>query len=120
MSRAEPAVANPAPGVAAPIFAALGDPTRLSLLLRLSDGESRSISSLSADGRITRQALTKHLKVLECAGLVRSERAGRETRFAFRPEPVAAARSYLDAVGAQWEASLGRLKQFVEADDRRS
>jgi DNA-binding transcriptional ArsR family regulator len=103
----------------APVFAALGDPTRLQLLARLSDGESRSISALSGDSRLTRQALTKHLKVLEGAGLVTSERIGRETRFAFRPERVEAARDYLDAVAAQWEAALGRLKRFVEAGDGR-
>jgi DNA-binding transcriptional ArsR family regulator len=99
---------------AAPVFAALGDPTRLQLLAELSGGESRSISALVGDRPLTRQALTKHLKVLESAGLVTSERVGRETRFAYRPEPVAAAQGYLAAVAAQWDAALGRLKGFVE------
>jgi len=98
----------------APIFAALGDRTRLSLLSRLSDGRPRSISKLSADARMTRQAVTKHLHVLESAGLVRSIRVGRESRFAYRPEPVLDARSYLDQVSAQWDDALGRLKRFVE------
>jgi DNA-binding transcriptional ArsR family regulator len=106
-----PSVHTPGP---APVFAALGDPTRLSLLMRLSDGESRSISSLSADSRLTRQAVTKHLHVLEGAGLVRSLRVGRESRFAYRPEPLAQALSYLDTVSAQWDAALGRLRTFVE------
>jgi DNA-binding transcriptional ArsR family regulator len=110
MSGVEPAAA----GFAAPIFAALGDPTRLSLLMRLSDGETRSISTLSADTALTRQAVTKHLHVLEGAGLVRSLRVGRESRFAYRPEPIAEAMSYLDQVSAQWDAALGRLKAFVE------
>ena len=99
----------------APVFAALGDPTRLALLMKLSDGAARSIAALSADSRLTRQAVTKHLHVLEHAGLVRSLKVGRESRFAYRPEPVAEARAYLDTVSAQWDAALGRLKAFVEA-----
>ena len=87
----------------APVFAALGDRTRLALLNRLSDGQTRSIAKLSADTSLTRQAVTKHLHVLENAGLVRSVRIGRESRFAYRPEPVAEARSYLESVSAQWD-----------------
>lgn len=95
-------------------FAALGDPTRLSLLGRLSGGQAQSIAKLSTDTRLTRQAITKHLHVLEVAGLVSSLRVGRETQFAYRPEPVEAARSYLDEVSAQWDAAFARLKAFVE------
>ncbi len=98
----------------APIFAALGDPTRLSLLRTLSDGRTRSIVALAADSRLTRQAVTKHLQVLERAGLVSSTRRGRESRFAFEPDPVVAARSYLDQVSAQWDDALSRLRAFVE------
>ena len=105
---------GPAPVAAAPIFAALGDPTRLSLLTRLSDGRSRSIAKLSADTDITRQAVTKHLQVLQKAGLVSSSKVGRESRFAYRHEPVAAARSYLETVSAQWDDALARLRAFVE------
>ncbi len=106
---AEAAGANPAP-----VFAALGDRTRLSLLMKLSDGQARSIAKLSADTRLTRQAVTKHLHVLESAGLVRSVRAGRESRFAYRPEPIAEARWYLDTVSAQWDDALARLRSLVE------
>lgn len=104
------------PGAAdpAPIFAALGDPTRLALLARLSDGQLRSISVLAADTDLTRQAVTKHLHVLEQAGLVRSRRIGRESRFGFRPEPLAEARAYLDRVSEQWDDALARLRAFVE------
>ncbi len=104
------------PGAESPasVFAALGDATRLSLLMTLSDGEARSIAALSTDTRLTRQAVTKHLHVLEKAGLVSSARIGRESRFAYRPEPVAAARSYLDTVSAQWDDALGRLQSFLE------
>ncbi|KQX18509.1 MULTISPECIES: ArsR/SmtB family transcription factor [unclassified Sphingomonas] len=98
----------------APIFAALGDRTRLSLLMRLSDGRTRSITMLAADGSLTRQAVTKHLRVLQEAGLVENIRHGRESRFACRPESLEVARAYLDRVAAQWDDALQRLKMFVE------
>jgi DNA-binding transcriptional ArsR family regulator len=99
---------------AAAVFAALGDRTRLALLAQLSHGEARSIAALSADTRLTRQAVTKHLHVLERAGLVSNIRVGRESRFAYRPGPVADAKAYLDAVSEQWDAALARLQAFVE------
>ncbi|MDR3506776.1 MAG: metalloregulator ArsR/SmtB family transcription factor [Caulobacteraceae bacterium] len=99
---------------AAAVFGALGDPTRLGLLAKLSDGQARSIVALSADGRVTRQAITKHLEVLEQAGLVSRARVGRESRYSFRPEPVAQARAYLDQVSAQWDEALERLRALVE------
>lgn len=107
---------NPSPALAdpAPVFAALGDRTRLSLLARLSDGQTRSIAALSADTTLTRQAVTKHLHVLQDAGLVASVRVGRESRFVFRPEPIEDARSYLEMVAGQWGDALSRLKTFVE------
>lgn len=98
----------------APIFAALGDPTRLALFIRLADGQGRSIATLSADAAITRQAVTRHLRVLEAAGLVASLRLGRETRFTFRPEPIAWMRGYLDDVSRQWNDAPGRLKGILE------
>ncbi|GGC88469.1 ArsR/SmtB family transcription factor [Chelatococcus reniformis] len=101
-------------GNPAPVFAALSDPTRLALLLKLSDGRARSIATLSADTHLTRQAVTKHLHVLEKAGLVGSVRVGRESRFACQPEPIATARSYLDTVSRQWDDALGRLQALVE------
>jgi DNA-binding transcriptional ArsR family regulator len=97
------------------VFAALGDRTRLSLLMKLSGGQTLSIAKLSADTKLTRQAITKHLHVLENAGLVNSVRVGRESQFALRPEPIVEARSYLDAVSAQWDDALGRLRSLVES-----
>jgi DNA-binding transcriptional ArsR family regulator len=97
-----------------PIFAALGDRTRLSLVIRLSDGQSRSIATLAADTRLTRQAVTKHLRVLEDAGLVGSVRVGRESRFAYRPDAVEEAQSFLETISSQWDEALGRLLAFVE------
>ena len=96
------------------VFAALADPTRLSLLIRLSDGRTASISTLAADTRLTRQAVTKHLHVLEDAGLVASAREGRESRYAYRPEGVSEARAFLESVSRSWDEALGRLKAFVE------
>ncbi|MDB5450139.1 MAG: transcriptional regulator [Phenylobacterium sp.] len=111
MSNASAAVRDDGP---APVFAALGDPTRLSLLRRLSDGQAQSIARLSAETSLTRQAVTKHLHVLQNAGLVSSLRVGRESRFAYRPEPIAEARSYLETVSAQWDDALSRLRALVE------
>ncbi|MEZ2127272.1 MULTISPECIES: ArsR/SmtB family transcription factor [unclassified Sinorhizobium] len=98
----------------APLFAALGDRTRLSLLRKLSDGQVLSIAGLSADTNLTRQAITKHLHVLENAGLVKSSRVGRESHFAFRPDAISEAKAYLDSVSRQWDDALSRLRSFVE------
>jgi DNA-binding transcriptional ArsR family regulator len=98
----------------ASVFAALGDKTRLSLIGKLSDGPPQSISRLAKGSTLTRQAITKHLRVLEGAGVVRSVRVGRESRFEFRPEPLKELQSYLDRVSDQWEHALARLKSFVE------
>jgi DNA-binding transcriptional ArsR family regulator len=101
-------------GRPAMIFAALGDETRLSLIEKLADGLPRSISRLTEGSPLTRQAITKHLRVLEDAGVVRSVRSGRESHFEFSAAPIEELRSYLDRVSAQWDAALGRLKSFVE------
>ena len=98
----------------AAVFAALGDPTRLSVLARLSHGEPQSISRLTQGTKLSRQAVTKHLLVLEDAGVVRSLRAGRENLFALAPEPIEDVRRYLDGVSKQWDDALTRLKAFVE------
>ena len=92
----------------------MGDETRLSLVGRLCEGVPRSISQLSEDSPITRQAITKHLRTLEGVGLVRSLRQGRETLFEFIPGPLVAMREYLDLVSKQWDGTLSRLKVFVE------
>jgi DNA-binding transcriptional ArsR family regulator len=113
MSKPRLAPADPGP---ARVFAALGDRTRLRLLARLSDGRSRSIAALSQDSELTRQAVTKHLRVLEAAGLVTSVRTGRESRFQSSPEPLSEARAWLDRVSAQRLVPLGRLRELVEED----
>ena len=104
--------------VQAPIFAALGDETRLSLIGRLSAGKPCSITELSEESSLTRQAITKHLRVLEDAALVASERRGRELLFRFVPARIQEAKTYLEQVSAQWDQTLDRLKTFVETDWR--
>ena len=105
------------PGHAA-VFAALGDETRLALVARLSDGRPASISQLTeaqpGGSKLTRQAITKHLRVLERARLVHGVRAGRESLFELDPKPMRELREYLDLVSEQWDRALARLKSFVE------
>ena len=98
----------------AAVFAALGDETRLSLIAALSAGQPRSIAQLAGGAKITRQAITKHLRVLEEAGIVRCARAGRESRFQLDPAPLTELREYLERVSAQWDQVLSRLRTFVE------
>ncbi len=97
-----------------PFSAALGDETRLSLVTKLSSGQPHSISQLTEGSRLTRQAITKHLRVLEGAGIVHGVRRGRESLFKFDPEPIKEVKEYLDLVSAQWDQALARLKSFVE------
>src|SRR4051794_9532893 len=85
------------------IFAALGDETRLALTRRLAGGGAQSISSLAGKTTLTRQAVSKHLRVLEEAGVVTSLKAGRETKFALRRDGISSARGYLDTVAQQWD-----------------
>lgn len=99
----------------APVFAALGDTTRLQLVQRLCDGQYYSISQLCAGTALSRQGITKHLLVLERAGIVKSARRGRETHFAFAPGAILPVQSYLDYVSTQWDLALARLQEFVEA-----
>ena len=98
----------------ASVFAALGDQTRLQLLSKLTRGEPRSISALTHGTRLTRQAITKHLRVLEGVGIVHCVRAGRESLFQLDPQPIEEARDYQDFVSEQWDQALSRLKAFVE------
>jgi DNA-binding transcriptional ArsR family regulator len=100
----------------APIFAALGDETRLAIITALTSGDSRSIVELTEGTKVTRQAVTKHLRVLENARLVRSRRVGRSTLFELDPAPMREVREYVDVVSRHWDAALTRLKAFVEDD----
>ncbi|MEO9469776.1 metalloregulator ArsR/SmtB family transcription factor [Parasphingorhabdus sp.] len=96
------------------VFAALGDPTRLKIISRLSDGEARPIGKLTAMTAISRQGVTKHLKMLEHAGLVINHRVGRESRFSLNPDGFRHAQSYLQTIERQWDNALDRLRLHIE------
>ena len=98
----------------APVFAALGDETRLALVTKLSGGSRFSIARLTEGSALTRQAITKHLRVLQDAGLVRGTRQGRESLFELEPKPLDEARRALEGIARQWDDALARLKSFVE------
>ena len=98
----------------APLFAALGDKTRLRLVSRLCDHGPLSITRLTMGSKVTRQAITKHLRVMEDAGLLRSTRHGRESVWQLDLQRLQEARHYLDLISKQWDDALGRLRAFVE------
>src|SRR5262245_23107684 len=98
----------------APVFAGLGGETRLALVSRLSRRDPCSIAELTEGTRLTRQAITKHLRVLTNARIVRSVKSGRENLFELDPAPLRAVRDYADVVSTQWDSAIGRLKAFVE------
>ena len=96
------------------MFAALGDETRLGLVSRLCDEGPMSIAKLSDGFDITRQAITKHLRVMEEAGVVCSTQQGRESIWQLEQTRLAEARRHLQKISADWNDALGRLKSFVE------
>ncbi len=96
------------------MFAALGDETRLSLLAKLGGGSPLSITNLTEGTAMTRQAVTKHLRVLQDAGLVSAVRRGRESRFKLQARPLADAQRALENISQQWDEALARLKGFAE------
>lgn len=102
------------PKVPASVFSALGDSTRLALVARLSGQGPMSITRLTSGSQITRQAISKHLRVMERSGLVRSSRYGRERRWRLNEQRLADARLYLAQISRQWNAALNRLRAFVE------
>jgi DNA-binding transcriptional ArsR family regulator len=98
----------------APVFAALGDETRLRLVARLCDQGPLSITNLVAGSKVTRQAISKHLRVMERAGLVHESRRGRESIWELEKKRLEIARGYLERISKQWDGALDRLRQFVE------
>jgi DNA-binding transcriptional ArsR family regulator len=103
---------------AADVFFALGDGTRLSVLAGLGAG-ARSATALSEGARVTRQAIAKHLRVLEGAGLVRHEKRGREVLYSLEVRRLEEARAFLDAISADWDRAIERLRDLVEEPRRR-
>ena len=100
----------------APVFAALGDETRLRLVARLCDGGPQSISKLTEGAEVTRQAITKHLHVLEEAGLVRGARDGRERVWELETRRLEEAKKALDRISKRWDDAIERLRAFVEEE----
>jgi DNA-binding transcriptional ArsR family regulator len=99
---------------AAPVFAALGDDTRLHIVARLCGDGPLSIVQLADGASVSRQAVTKHLNALEDAGLARSSRVGRERIWELQTKRLSQARQYLDQISQEWDAAIVRLRAFVE------
>lgn len=99
---------------AAPLFDALGDPNRLRIVVRLCDGGPSSTSQVSQAVPVTRQAATKHLELLQAAGLVSSSRRGRERIWTLQTRPLAQASDYLNQLSRRWDAAINRLRAYVE------
>lgn len=107
-------------GTAAPIFAALGDDTRLKLVLRLSTRGPQSITHLSEGADVSRQAITKHLHLLAEAGLVHGKREGREQIWEIQPKRLSDAQRYLELISNRWDDAIERLRVMVEEGPQRS
>ena len=116
MSRSKSAAALQLPD-AVPLFAALGDATRLRLLGRLSAAGPLSITRLSEGSGVTRQAITRHLYALGDVGLVRHVRRGRERVWDLNSKRLDFAKRYLDQIAAQWDDAAERLRAFVETQE---
>lgn len=97
-----------------PVFTALGHEARLEIVSRLSREGPLSISRLTDGTRLTRQAVTKHLRVLARAGLIGDQRRGRERIWRIRGRKLDEVRRCLDQISAQWDDALGRLQALVE------
>lgn len=101
---------------AAPLFAALGDETRLGIVARLCRDGPQSIACLSDGAAVTRQAVTKHLHALAVGGLVHSRRVGRERIWQIETKRLRDVRRLLDQISTQWDGALERLRASVESD----
>jgi len=100
----------------AALFSALGDQTRLALVKRLGAGVALSATTLGAGARVSRQAIVKHLQVLEGAGLVHHEKRGREVLYSLEARRIEEARAFLDGISAAWDRAIARLRRLVEDD----
>ncbi len=97
------------------LFSALGDSTRLKLIASLERGEKRSITQLTEGFKLSRQAITKHLRQLEDAGIVSGEKLGRESLYQLEVESLSEVRQMIESIEKQWQQALRRLKSAVEA-----
>jgi DNA-binding transcriptional ArsR family regulator len=103
--------------LAVDVFFALGDRTRLSVVQKLGAGGARSATALSEGAQVSRQAIVKHLQVLEGAGLVTHEKQGREVLYALEPRRLRDAQAFLEGVSAGWDRAIERLRRLVEEPD---
>lgn len=110
-----PARSGAAVALAAPLFAALGDPTRLQVVARLSRDGPLSITELTEGAAVSRQAVTKHLEVLATAGLVRDFRKGRARVWELAPARLDDARRAIDLISKRWDEAIERLRELVES-----
>ena len=113
-------MSSPSNQAVADVFFALGDKTRLSLVRSLGAGGALSATALSDEAPVTRQAIVKHLQVLEHAGLVVHHRRGREVLYALERERLDEAQAFLDAISAGWDRAIERLREIVERPARQS
>ncbi|WP_394848491.1 metalloregulator ArsR/SmtB family transcription factor [Pendulispora brunnea] len=104
-------------GAVADVFFALGDETRISLVRKLCADGASSATTLSTGEKVTRQAIVKHLQVLEGAGLVTHEKRGREVLYLIETRRLDEARLFLDSVSAAWDRAIDRLRIMVEDDE---
>jgi len=98
------------------VFQAVADPTRRKLL-HLLDGGEQAVGSLSSHFPMSRTAVSKHLRILADAGLVKERRVGRETRYRMDPDPLLELKRWLSYYDRYWENKMAALKLFVESDD---
>jgi len=115
---ARPSPSSPALARAVPVFAALADPTRVHLISRLLAEGPLPITRLAEATTLSRQAVTKHLRALDAAGLATSHARGRERHWAIEARRLAEVRRLLAQISGEWEAALTRLARFVERDER--
>ena len=97
------------------VFAALADPTRRTIMREVSERGSATATELAPPLGVTRQAVAKHLAVLQDAGLVAAHRHGREVRYAVRPEPLDATARWLAHLAGEWDARLAAIKRIAES-----
>ena len=99
-----------------PIFAALADPMRRSLVANLAERSPKTATQLAQEYPITRQGILKHLTILEAAGMVAVHQAGREKRYTLTPEPLGELEQWINEISAKWDERLLRLKTWLEQE----
>src|SRR6187549_1177841 len=101
-----------------PVFAALADPVRRSLIQNLAAHSPRTATQLAAEYPISRQGIRKHLTILQDAGLVSVEQAGRDKCYSLTPAPFGDLEQWLAKIEILWDQRLARLKDLLETESR--